>query len=216
MSLYRLVVFLSRPLLRVCFRPQVSGIERVPRPGGSVVAANHLSGFDIWAVAYSLSSRNVKNMAKNQLFRRRFLGPLVRSLGAFPAHAETGQPGGVEAAAALARAGDVVVIFPTGARRRLDKEHRARTGAARAALEAAVPLVPAALRGTDGWRRLEPWQIAFGPPVQLDDLADQEPARAAREATRRLSEAIDSLEGSLAAESEPVQAAEAGASQRAV
>jgi len=80
-SLYRLVVLLSRPLLRVCFRPRVSGIEHVPRSGGSVVAANHLSGFDIWAVAYSLSSRNLRNMAKNQLFRRRFLGPLVRWMG---------------------------------------------------------------------------------------------------------------------------------------
>jgi 1-acyl-sn-glycerol-3-phosphate acyltransferase len=196
-SLYRVITVVNRPLIRILFRPRVHGLEHVPRAGGYVVAPNHLSGFDVWAVAYPLYSRDLRNMAKNQLFRRRFLGPVVRSLGAFPAHEETGAAGGVEAAAALARAGEAVVIFPTGARRRLDRTGRARTGAARTALEAGVPLIPAALRGTDGWRRLQPWRIGFGPPVQLDDLAGQEPSRAAREATGRLADAIALLERSL-------------------
>jgi len=143
----------------------------------------------------------LRNMAKNQLFRRRFVGPLVRSLGAFPARDEEEALGGLPAAVALLRAGDVVVIFPTGARRRLDKEHRLRTGAARSALEAGVPLVPAAVRGTDHWRRRARWQVAYGPPVRLDDLAGEEPVRAARAATNRLSEAIAALEKSLAGES---------------
>ncbi len=192
--LYRPAALASRALVRVAFRPCVRGIEHLPRSGGYVVAPNHLSGFDAFAVAYPLYGRNLRNMGKNQLFRRTFVGPLVRSLGAFPAEAEEGLPGGVELAAALARAGDVIVIFPTGARRRSDKQHRPRTGAARTALEAGVPLVPAALRGTDGWRRLERWEIAFGQPVPLDDLSDEDAARASREATRRLSEAIGSLE----------------------
>jgi 1-acyl-sn-glycerol-3-phosphate acyltransferase len=199
-SLYRLVAVLNRALIRILFRPRVRGVEHVPQSGGYVVAPNHLSGFDVWAVAYPLYRRDLRNMAKNQLFHRRFLGPIVRSLGAFPAHDEAGQAGGVEAAAALARAGDAVVIFPTGARRRLDRTGRARTGAARTALEARVPLIPAALRGTDGWRRFERWVIAFGTAIPLDDLADQEPSRAAREATDRLADAIASLELSLGPE----------------
>jgi 1-acyl-sn-glycerol-3-phosphate acyltransferase len=175
-------------------------MEHVPRSGGYVVAPNHLSGFDVWVVAYPLYRRDLRNMAKNQIFRRRFLGPIVRSLGGFPAHEESGGAGGVEAAVALARAGEAVVIFPTGARRRLDKTGRARTGAARTALEAHVPLIPAALRGTDGWRRLDRWEIAFGEAIPLDDLAGEEPSRAAREATNRLADAIASLELSLGAE----------------
>ena len=194
MILYRLATVLAWPLVRLLFRPEVTGLEHVPRSGGYVLAPNHLSGFDIFALAYSLLRRNLRNMAKNQLFRRTFVGPLVRSLGAFPARAEGDLHGGVEAAAAFARAGAVVVIFPTGARRRLDPGRRPRTGAARTALEARVPLVPAALRGTDGWRRLERWHIAFGPPIPLDDLAAEDPARAAREATRRLTDAIALLE----------------------
>ena len=204
MSLYRLVALLNRPLIRILFRPRVLGVEHVPRSGGFVVAPNHLSGFDVWAIAYPLYRRDLRNMAKNQLFRRRFLGPIVRGLGGFPAHEEAGVPGGEEAAVSLARAGEAVVIFPTGARRRLDRTGRPRGGAARTALEARVPLIPAALRVTDGWRRVERWAIAFGPAIPLDDLAAREASRAAREATTRLGDAIASLELSHGAEYDSV------------
>jgi 1-acyl-sn-glycerol-3-phosphate acyltransferase len=131
-------------------------------------------------------------MAKNQLFQRPILGPIVRSLGAFPAHAAAGR-GGAEEAKALAADGHAVVIYPEGARRRDGREHRPRTGAARAALEAGVPLIPAALRGTDGWRRLHRWDVAIGAPVPLDDLRPDD----AREATTRLWSAIERLGESL-------------------
>jgi 1-acyl-sn-glycerol-3-phosphate acyltransferase len=190
MSLYRLAVFVNRPLVRVLFRPEVRGDEHIPARGGFVVAANHLSGFDIWAVGYPLSKYRLRNMAKNELFKRRFLGPMVRSLGAFPAHDE-GPVGGVEEAVGLARAGEVVVIFPTGARRRLARRgERPHLGAARTALEAGVPLVPVGLRGTDGWRRLARWRIAFGPPIPLEGSS-------AREATDVLWKQITVLEASL-------------------
>ena len=194
MIFYRVLALAMRPLLWTAFRPQVWGTEHVPREGGFVLSANHLSGFDMFAIAYSLAPRPLRNMGKNQLFRRPLLGPLVRSLGAFPAHNGEEFPGGVSAAAALAGAGEVVVIFPEGARRRTGRTHRPHTGAAATALVAEVPLIPAAVRGTDGWRRLRRWRVAFGPPITLDDLGGRERAHAAREATRRLWGAITALE----------------------
>ena len=190
--LYRPVVLLCKPLIRALFRPSVHGVEHIPR-GGVVLAPNHLSGFDVWAIGYPTAPRVIRNMAKVELFRHPLLGPLVRSLGAFPAHATAGGEGGIESATRLARSGHAVVIFPEGARKRPGREHRARTGAAAAALAAGVQLVPVALRGTDGWRRLRRWRIAFGPPIPINGLAGEEPARAAREVTRRLWETIGEL-----------------------
>ena len=194
--LYRVVTVSARPALRIAFHPHATGLEHIPR-GGFVLASNHLSGWDIFALAYVLAPRPVRNMGKNQLFVRPVLGPVIRSLGAFPARDAEGLLGGVEAATAFARNGDAVVIFPEGARRRADREHRPRKGAALAALQAGVPLVPAAVRGTDGWRRRERWRIAVGPPVPVDDLEGEEPARAALEATHRLWEVITALESDL-------------------
>ncbi len=187
--LNRVAVALMRLPVRIAFRPQVSGVEHLPPHGGFVVASNHLSGFDVLAIAYPLAPRVLRFMAKDELFARRFLGPLIRKLGAFPAHGS-----GAGAAARLASEGNVVVIFPTGARRRSDRVHRPRGGAAHAALESGVPLVPAALAGTDSWRRLQRWQIALGPAVRLDDL---EVTDGVAEATRRLWHAIESLSDDL-------------------
>jgi len=193
--LYRVAVLLSRLLARVLFRPEVRGLEHVPARGGVVLAPTHLSGFDAFAIAGTMPARILRQMGKNQLFRHPLLSPLVISLGAFPAQSAEFL-GGVEAAAALAHGGEAVVIFPEGARRR-GREHRPRTGAARTALAAGVPLVPVALRGTDGWRRLRRWHIAFGPPIPVDDLSGLEPSGAAREATQRLWDAIAALEDGL-------------------
>lgn len=190
MILHRLVAGVSRPLTRIVFRPVVSGAGSLPR-GGFVLAANHLSGFDAFALAYGVRGRRLRSMGKNELFERPVLGPVIRALGAFPAQ-EIDGVGGLATATDLARRGEVIVIFPTGARLRLDKEHRPHSGAARTALGAGVPLVPAALRGTDGWRERTRWHIMFGSAIALDDLAAGDPG-AAREATGRLWEAIGAL-----------------------
>ena len=195
MLLAAVVARLSRPLLRLVFRPVVSGAHNLPR-GGFVLSSNHLSGFDGFALSYAVVGRRLRSMAKNELFARPVLGPVVRGLGAFPAQ-ELDGVGGLATATSLARRGEVVVIFPTGARLRLDKEHRPHSGAARTALAAGVPLVPVALRGTDGWRDRARWHIAVGPPIALDDLVASDPG-AAREATLRLWERIGVLEVGLA------------------
>src|SRR5262249_50729677 len=141
--------------------------------------------------------RAVWNMGKSELFRRRLLGPFVRSLGAFPALDEDGRRGGVSAATALAAGGAGVAIYPEGARRR-GRKRRPQTGAARTALAAGVPLVPAAIRGTDGWRERRKWQVVFGAPVELRDLAARADHAAAAEATRRLWDSVKRLEAELA------------------
>ena len=197
MFLYRLLVTLGWPLGWLVFRPVVRGREHLEVKGGLVSCPTHLSGFDAMAVAYAMAPRAGRNMGKNELFRRPLLGPFVRSLGAFPAREGDGMPGGIAAAAELARRGSAVVIYPEGARRR-GHERRPHTGAARTALAAGVPLVPAAIRGTDGWRERQRWQVSFGSPVDLHDLAGRDDNAAAREATCRLWASVKDLEAELA------------------
>jgi len=93
-------------------------------------------------------------------------------------------------------------MFPEGTRRKkgLVKRHqaRARSGAARIALEAGVPLVPAAVAGTEQLLRLGPLRVAYGAPLELDDLRDSGDIRhSSQEATDRLMARIAELEETL-------------------
>jgi 1-acyl-sn-glycerol-3-phosphate acyltransferase len=166
-----------------------------------VLAANHNSNFDPWSLGLPLFPRRyLRFMAKSELFNP-ILGSILTGAGAFPVHRGQADREAIQTAVDLCRQGHVVVMFPEGTRRKkgLRKKYEARphTGAARIALEGDVPLVPAAIKGTDRLARLGPVRVAYGPPVPLDDIRDREPRDAAQEATERLMAEIARLEATL-------------------
>jgi 1-acyl-sn-glycerol-3-phosphate acyltransferase len=192
---------LSWPVVKTIFRHRASGLENVPREGGFVLAANHWSNFDPWALGIPLYPRRfLRFMGKSELFWFP-LGAIIRAGGAFSVRRGERDEEAMATAVALCRDGHAVVMFPEGTRRRkgLRKKHEARwhTGAARIALEARVPLVPAGIVGTNRLARLGPLRVRYGAPVELGDLAALPVADGARIATERLREAITELEESL-------------------
>jgi 1-acyl-sn-glycerol-3-phosphate acyltransferase len=199
---YNVVALLSWPALYGLFRLRVRGRENVPATGGFVLACNHLSNLDPWPLGIPLWPRHwLRFMAKAELYwwPARYV---LDGAGAFPVHRGRTDVEAVETAVRLAREGNVVVMFPEGTRRTkgLVKKHRARahTGAARIALEAGVPLVPAAVAGTDRLLTLGPLRIVYGAPLDLDDLrATGELRRSSQEATERLMARIAELEAAL-------------------
>lgn len=199
---YLLVGFVSWPVLKTVFRHRATGTENVPREGGFVLAANHWSNLDPWPLAVPLFPRRfLRFMAKTELFWFP-LGPILTAGGAFPVRRGRGDEQAIATAVGLCRGGHVVVMFPEGTRRQkgMRKKHEARwhTGAARIALEAGVPLVPAGIAGTDRLSRLGPLRVAYGAPVELDDLGGLSRNQASHIATERLRDTIAELEQSLA------------------
>ena len=77
---YRVVTALTRPLIRPLFRPQTEGLEHVPERGGFVLASSQLSNLDGFALAFALFPRQLRWMAKTELFVPVF-GAVARSLG---------------------------------------------------------------------------------------------------------------------------------------
>jgi 1-acyl-sn-glycerol-3-phosphate acyltransferase len=200
-ALYNVIAAVSAPVLFGLYRLRVRGRENLPADGGYVLACNHVSSFDPWPLGMPLWPRRfLRFMAKSELywFPMSFV---LRNAGAFPVHRGRRDTAAIATAVGLARNGYVIAMFPEGTRRTkgLVKRHEARprSGAARIALEAGVPLVPAAVKGTDKLTRLGAIRVAYGEPVAIDDLRDRELGDAAREATSRLMERILELEASL-------------------
>jgi 1-acyl-sn-glycerol-3-phosphate acyltransferase len=199
--LYNLVGVLSAPLLYGVYRLRARGLENLPGEGGYVLACNHVSNFDPWPIGVPLwPKRFLRFMAKSELYRWP-LTPVLNAVGAFPVRRGQRDAEAIATAVRLARAGNVVAMFPEGTRRTkgLVKrfEARPRSGAARIALEAGVPLVPVAVKGTDKLMRFGRLRVAYGAPLEIDDLRGGDVAEAAHEATERLMVKILELEASL-------------------
>jgi 1-acyl-sn-glycerol-3-phosphate acyltransferase len=199
--MYSAVAALSWPLLHLVYRLRPRGLENLPADGGFVLACNHVSSLDPWPLGLPLwPSRQLRFMAKSELYWWP-LTIVLNGAGAFPVRRGQRDTQAIETAVELVRGGNVVAMFPEGTRRTkgLVKrfEARPRAGAARIALEGGVPLVPAAVTGTDGLTRLTPIRVAYGPPVDIDDLRGEEVTKVAHEATERLMAHILELEASL-------------------
>ncbi len=199
---YNVVAALSYPVLHGLYRLRARGKENLPAEGGYVLACNHVSNLDPWPLGLPLWPRRfLRFMAKSELY----WWPaswVLNGAGAFPVRRGQADVEAIQTAVRLAREGNVVAMFPEGTRRTkgLVKRHEARprSGAARIALEAGVPLVPAAVKGTERLALLGPLRVAYGAPVDLDDLRGSEDLReASATATERLMARIHELEASL-------------------
>ena len=200
--MYHLIGTATAGPIRRLFRLQSKGGEHLPREGGFVLSANHMSNLDPWPLAVPLfPDRQLHFMAKSDLYVPPLNWILDRA-GAFPVRRGMGDEEAMQRAVELAKAGGVVAIFPEGTRRNKGQKKGSRrskpgSGAARVALIADVPLVPAAIGGTESLMKLGPLRVAYGPPVELDDLKGQDIRSASKIATERLMGAIHALESTL-------------------
>ena len=194
------------PAMKSLYRLQAGGVENLPAEGGYVLASNHLSNFDPWILAYPLwPRRRLRSMAKSELFNP-LLAPLLRASGAFPVRRGGSDRDAYRTAIEIVRSGEVLLVFPEGARRskgrwkgKRRRQQQVQSGAARIALSAGGPLVPAALVGTDRLTRLGPLRVSFGSPIATSGLEGRPRHEAAAALTERLMTAIRELEADLRA-----------------
>ena len=187
---YFFVGAVSWPIMYGLYGLRAEGVENLPASGGYVLSANHVSNFDPWPLGMPLwPNRFLRFMAKSELYWWP-LGSIITAGGGFPVRRGERDVEAIQTAVGLAREGHVIAMFPHGTRQRkgLVKKYqpKAHTGAARIALEADVPLVPAAIAGTDRLSRLGQLRVRYGKPLDLDGLDP-------RAATERLMAEIERL-----------------------
>jgi len=191
-----------RPLLRLRFRPRITGREHIPAAGPVLLASNHLSALDTIIIP-SFASRKVQFLAKASLFSSAIGGWFMRQIGAIPVLREAGSAAqaALDAGRQVLASGQVFAVFPEGSRSRDGRLYRGRGGAAFMALETGAQVVPVGLIGTN--RKLKDattakvprLEVRFGAPVQLDDLRELPGGQARRLATERIMAAIHELTG---------------------
>ncbi|NES16815.1 MULTISPECIES: 1-acyl-sn-glycerol-3-phosphate acyltransferase [Micromonospora] len=198
---YPPVIAAARTMFRVLdLRLTVEGSHHVPRTGGAVMASNHVSYLDFIFCGYGAleSRRLVRFMAKDSVFRHKVSGPLMRGMKHISVNRAAGAGSYATAVGALRR-GEVVGVFPEATISRSFTVKGLKNGAARMAQEAAVPLLPVALWGTQRlWtkgrprtltRRHTPITVLVGEP--MDPAAYPDANTMTAELRNRLAALVD-------------------------
>ena len=146
---YRFIVRLTMVIFRLFgFRFHVRGGEHVPATGGAIICSNHVSFFDFTYLGLAAlpQHRMVRFMAKASVFSNRFSGPFMRAMHHIPVDRTAGAAAFDSAVRAL-KDGQVVGVFPEATISTSFTVKDLKAGAARMAVQAGVPILPAAVWG---------------------------------------------------------------------
>ena len=147
------------------------GTERIPQSGGLVIAINHFHWIDIPCIGW-VSKRNIYFLAKVEAHRVPGLGPLIRSFGTLAVRRGESDRDAVRRMREVVRDGNVLGVFVEGTRQRSGVPGHVQPGAAMAALQGDVPVICAAIHGSQDWRPINfaPVSIAWSEPMRFDGL----------------------------------------------
>lgn len=152
------------------FRLKTVGKENIPKEGAAILAVNHKSNHDPVMVGITCP-RQLKFMAKSELFENKFLGGLFKKLGAFPVHRGKGDLAAIKTALKIFKGGDMMLIFPEGGRGKDGKARRAKPGVALIAQKAGVPVVPVNISGD--YKFMGRVTVTYGKPISFEEYKDK-------------------------------------------
>jgi len=167
---YHFVQFMFSIIFKIIFRLEIIGRENIPLQGPVLIASNHVSLLDPPLVGTS-SSRPVNFMAKEELFTFP-LGPIYKSLGAFPVKRGASDRQAIKTALGLLKSSQVLGIFPEGTRSRDGKLGPAEPGALTFAYKTGAAVVPTAVIGSNLAARQSFWpkiRVVFGAPLYFPE-----------------------------------------------
>jgi 1-acyl-sn-glycerol-3-phosphate acyltransferase len=201
---YRFAAWLAFTVMRVQrWRFQVYGLGNLPRVGGAVLATNHTSFWDFFTAGrapYLGWGRPVRILAKESLFRAPVFGPIMHAAEHIPVHRGSGADALRSAVRAL-ELGELVLVLPEQTISPSFELLPYKTGAARMAAAASVPLIPAVSWGshrfhTSGrpprWAWRLPVSVAYGDP--LYPTPDDDPVAVTAELQRRSAALLAALQ----------------------
>ena len=194
--------------LRVLWRPDVEGLENIPKASGAIICGNHLSVADELILGMA-APRHVAFWAKSDYFngtgpKGLFQKAVLTGLGAIPVERSGGRASlsAFDAAIPVLKQGALVAIYPEGTRSPDGRLYKGRTGAVRLALAAGVPIVPVGMIGTEAVQpigarvpRLGKGKISvkFGKPLDFTGRPDDRDSL--RAMTDEMMAAIQALTG---------------------
>lgn len=149
MMLYRIVRRVFFVVGRLVWRVTFEGAENVPTEGPFIMAPVHRSNID-FAMISCVTERKMRFMGKDSLWKVKWFGRLITTLGAYPVHRGVADREALRSTIDILKGGEPLVLFPEGTRRSGPTVENLYEGACYVAARAGVPLVPVGIGGSEG------------------------------------------------------------------
>lgn len=169
--IYRIIHILLRLLLRISHRLKIYNADFVPKFGGVIIAANHISLADPPVLGTALN-RESFFMAKYELFKIPIFNLLIKRLHAFPVKRDAIDLKSFRTAKKLLDTGNAVVIFPQGRREKISKLNTIKPGICLLAKITNSPIIPAFIFNSNEMMKFKPIKVAFGKPIYIKNKRD--------------------------------------------
>jgi 1-acyl-sn-glycerol-3-phosphate acyltransferase len=187
---YRFARALARAYFAIFLPLRARGTENIPESGAVILCGNHISMLDPVTIGV-IAKRSICFMAKKELFAIKPFAAVLKRLNAFSVDRKNTDMAAMRTAMAILRRGDVLGIFPEGSREKPGVEPKLETGVGLIAMRSNAAVVPVRIVGP--YRLFRRTGVAFGAPIDMDDLRGRADGEALGEAVRRIGDAIFAL-----------------------
>jgi 1-acyl-sn-glycerol-3-phosphate acyltransferase len=171
--LYAVISWASRVFFRLVYGVRLYGKENIPRCGKVIFASNHRSDYDP-PILGGFIPREIHFFAKEELFRNRVFGGLIRAVNAFPVRRGQFDREALTTCIDILKRDDALLFFPEGTRAPSDGFLKAKLGLGWLAVLAEAPIVPVYIHGSavmKPWKAKRPIvQVVFGAPIPIEQL----------------------------------------------
>jgi 1-acyl-sn-glycerol-3-phosphate acyltransferase len=192
--LYRVVRGLIHGFSRLFWRRSIEGREHIPAKGPFVLAPVHRSNVD-FAIASTVTTRRMRFMAKDSIFKPKPFAAFISALGAYPVHRGTADREALRRTIDMIEGGEPVVIFPEGTRQSGPEVQQLFEGAAYVATRTGVPIIPVGIGGSEkampkGSKLLYPTRVTVVVGPALHPKVPEDGKRTSRRAIHELTEQL--------------------------
>ena len=152
-------------LAKIIYRVEAEGWENVPKDEGVLICGNHVHALDAPAFMATYGRKNVCFMAKQELFKNKFLKFLAETYGAFPVDRDKKDTEAIRKSLAVLKEKKILAIYPEGTRNGMAKGEPIKNGAVNIAIRTGSKIVPFAVIGS--FKPFTKVKYRFGEPIDF-------------------------------------------------
>ena len=185
------IKFIFKIFAIIMYRPKILGKENLPEEGGALLCPNHVHNLDA-AIIVAMFKRKVNVLAKEELFKNKFLCWIADLFGIYPVKREKADMQAIKISLKLLKKDELLLIFPEGTRNGMAKGVKPKNGAVLIAATANKPIIPIGIQGS--FKPFTKVIINIGKPIDYSNArVEAKDKEEASKLTRKLMEKIVKL-----------------------